>query len=148
MTLVRWTPMSELDLVHDELDRLMGGLWEEFTLPTAAVMPLMPVVDVLEKGKNVVVKAELPGVCKDDLQITATEDSLILSGEFKQDGEVKEEGYYRKERRYGQFYRQVPMPAAINPDKVKASFKDGVLEITASKASPAKTKEKRIEVEA
>lgn len=148
MTLVKWTPMTELDLVHDELDRLMGGFWREFELPTATVMPLMPVVDVMEKGKNVVMKAELPGVSKDDLQVTATEDSLTLAGEFKQDEGVEEEGYYRKERRYGQFYRQVPMPAAINPDKVKASFKDGVLEVTARKASPTRTKEKKIEVEA
>ncbi|MCL6630678.1 MAG: Hsp20/alpha crystallin family protein, partial [Armatimonadetes bacterium] len=96
----------------------------------------------------VVVKAELPGLKKEDIEITATEDSISLRGEFKREEEVKKEGFYRRERREGKFYRTIPMPAPIKPDQVKASFKDGILEITAPEVEEAKPKERKVPIEA
>lgn len=147
MSLARWEPFTELRRMREDMDRLFGSL-----MPSSALveMPasMMPAVDVYEKDNNIIVKANLPGLKKEDLNVTATEDSITLSGEFKQEEEVKEEGVYRRERRMGKFYRTLPMPTAIKPDEVKANFKDGVLEITAPKAEEAIAKERKVPIEA
>ena len=148
MALARWEPMFELRRVQDDLDRLMDNLIRPFTgsfWPFGEVAT--PPVDVYEKDGNVIVKAELPGLKVDDINITATEDSISLKGEFKRDEETKREGFYRRERREGKFYRTIPMPVAIKPDKVKAKFKDGVLEITAPEVEGTKPKECKVPIE-
>jgi len=147
MTLARWEPFRELRRMHEEMDRLFETFWQPTEMPRLAA-EFAPAVDVFEKNSDVVVKANLPGLKKDDIEVTATEDSISLSGEFKKEEEVKEEGYCRRERQAGKFYRTVAMPSAIRPDQVKASFKDGVLEVTAPKAEEAKAKEKKVPVEA
>ncbi|MHB0999494.1 MAG: Hsp20/alpha crystallin family protein [Armatimonadota bacterium] len=143
MGLTRWEPFSELRRMRNDMDRLFEGL----TSPMMGGVEFMPAVDVYQKDNNIMVKADLPGLNKDDLEITATEDSICLKGEFKKEQEVKEEGFYRQERQMGKFFRTIPMPVGIKPDQVKASFHDGILEITAPKAEEAKSNEIKVSIE-
>jgi HSP20 family protein len=134
--------------MREEMDRLFSS----FSEPGEALSPwrgegIIPAVDVMEKDSEVVLKAELPGLKAEDIQITATDESISLRGEFQKEEESKEGGFVRRERRAGQFFRTIPMPAAIKPDQVKASFKNGLLEIDAPKAEEARSKEIKVSVE-
>lgn len=149
MSLTRWEPVSELRRLHEDMDRLMESFMRPLAAPLWPIMEVAaPPVDVYEKDGKVIVKAELPGLKKDDIEITATEDSISLRGEFKREEEVKKEGFFRCERREGKFFRTIPMPAAIKPDQVKATFKDGILEITAPEVEEARSKERKVPIEA
>ena len=115
--------------MRDEMDRL----WEVIT-GRAKMFPQMrlqqlPVVDVFEKDGSLHVRAELPGMSEKDVEIEVNEDGLTISGEKKEEKEVKEDKYYRSERTYGKFIRRIPLPKSADTDKADAKFKDGVLEI-------------------
>jgi len=88
-----------------------------------------PRVDMFEQNGAIVVKAELPGVKKEDLEVTVDEGELVIRGERRQESEVKEEDYYRMERSYGSLYRRLPLPEGVTPEQVQAVYKDGVLEV-------------------
>jgi len=90
----------------------------------------IPKVEVLQHNGELIVRADLPGLTKDDVKVEITEEALTLSGERKEEKEEKREGYYRSERTYGSFYRRIPLPQGANIDKAVATFKNGVLEIT------------------
>ena len=106
-----------------------------------------PVVDVFEDKNDIVVKAELPGLDKDNIEVNLTDNTLTIKGEKKKEEEVKEENYYRCERAYGSFVRSVELPKAVHADKVKASFKNGILEVRVPKTEEAKAKEIKVKVE-
>ena len=90
----------------------------------------VPEIEVLRKNGDFIVRADLPGMKKENVKVEITEDVLTLFGERKEETEEKREGYYRSERSYGTFYRQIPLPEGAKTDTAKAEFKDGVLEIT------------------
>lgn len=94
-----------------------------------------------------VLRAELPGIKKEDVDLTVHDEAITLKGEFKRDETVKDEDYYFSERRYGAFERTVPLPKEIDADKAKALFKDGVLEVVLPKKEEAKPKERKLVVE-
>lgn len=98
-----------------------------------------PQVEVFEREGQLVVRADLPGLNKDDIKVDITGDALTIQGERKQEHEEKREGYYRSERGYGSFYRSIPLPEGVNAEEAKANFRDGVLEITI----PAPQREQR-----
>ena len=148
MSLARWDPFTEMRRMREDMDRLFEGFWRPPMLLPWVTEGISPAVDVYERNNNVVIKVEVPGLNKEDIEVTATEDSISLKGEFKHEEEVKEEGFCRRERRAGKFYRTIPMPTAIKPNQVKANFRDGLLEITAPKAEVAKAKEKKVPIEA
>ncbi len=106
-----------------------------------------PSLDMYEEEHDVVVKAEMPGMTKDDIEITLSDSTLTLKGEKKKEEEVKEKDYYRCEREYGSFLRTVELPAEVKTDGVKATFKDGVLEIRLPKSEEAKKKEVHVQVQ-
>ncbi len=105
-----------------------------------------PALDVFDKGKDMVVKAELPGVEKKDVKVTMGGDVLNIRGERKAETEVKDEDYYACEQCYGAFSRSVYLPVKVHAGKIKADFKNGILSVTLPKAKEAKPKEISINV--
>jgi len=90
----------------------------------------MPRVEVLQNNGQFTVRADLPGMTKEDIKVELTGDMLTISGERKEEKEEKGEGFYRSERRYGNFYRQLPLPEGAQTEKAEATFTNGVLEVT------------------
>jgi HSP20 family protein len=103
-------------------------------------------VEVFERDKQLVVRADLPGLTKDDIDVNITEDEIVLKGERRQESEENEEGYYRSERTYGSFYRSIPLPEGVDPDQANASFRNGVLEITMPAPEQTAKRRKRLEI--
>jgi HSP20 family protein len=105
-----------------------------------------PQVEVFERGGQLVVRADLPGMTKDDINVDITDDALMLRGERKSEREENEEGYYRSERSYGSFYRSIPLPEGVNAEDANATFRDGVLEITMPAPQRAEQPRRRLEI--
>lgn len=108
---------------------------------------ISPQVDIYEEGDEVVVKAELPGMKKADIEVSISDDIITISGEKKAEEKVEKKNYFRVERSYGSFTRKMRLPAAIVSDKAKATFAEGVLEVRIPKTVEAKTKQKKVPVE-
>lgn len=151
MSIVKWSPLKELEDMRKDMDRL----FEEFFSPIARrrrgwLKPemgvIVPNIEMYDRKNEIVVKAELPGVAKEDIDLTITKDSLTLKGETKKEEEIKEENYYAAEISYGSFTRTIALPAEVDSEKAKASFKNGVLEVVLPKREEAKPKEIKIEV--
>jgi HSP20 family protein len=100
-----------------------------------------PMVDIYDENDKIVIKAELPGIDKKDISIDLKERVLTLKGERSADNEVKEDRYYRRERTYGRFERSFTLPAGLDPEKIKADYKDGVLKIEVMKPEEEKPKQ-------
>ncbi len=108
---------------------------------------LSPSVDIFEEKNDVVVKAELPGIKKEDIDVTLTDDTISIAGEKKKEEEVEKKNYYRWESSYGSFARTFTLPAEVQMEKAKTQFKDGVLEIRIPKTAEAIKKEKKLKIE-
>ncbi|MGC8717332.1 MAG: Hsp20/alpha crystallin family protein [bacterium] len=138
MAIRRWDPFRELENLRREMDRLFDEVFGRgsITEPTIeeATRVWAPACDLYETEKDIVVKANLPGVSKDNVEVIVTEDSITIKGQTKEETEVKEKNYYRKELNYGAFQRVIPLPVTVKSDEAKATFKDGILEIRAPKA--------------
>jgi HSP20 family protein len=136
--------MRSLRDLREEMDRI----WDVFpSLPRFrpfAEQPAWPAVDVFERNGFLIVKADVPGLKAENVEVTLTEDGVTISGERSEEKEVKEKDYYRSERSYGRFVRQLPLPAGADRDKAEATFKEGVLEVSFPLKEEAK--QKKIEV--
>lgn len=106
-----------------------------------------PSVDIFEDGNDVVVKAEIPGMTKDEIEVNITDDVVTISGEKKSEEKIERKDYFRLERSHGSFSRSLTLPAEIQIDSAKAAFKDGVLEVRIPKTEAAKQKGKKIEID-
>jgi HSP20 family protein len=104
-----------------------------------------PQVEMFERDGQLIVRADLPGLTRDDVKVEVTDNSINLSGERKSEREEKDAGYYRSERSYGSFYRSIPLPEGVNADDANATFKNGVLEI-AMAAPQAKPRGRQLEI--
>lgn len=151
MSIIRWNPGRELmafpsDFLEMEhkFNRMFGNLFQDFGIHDRSLWN--PAVDVEEKDQEYVVRVELPGITKDDVQITARENTLTIRGEKKQASEKKDSNYYRSERSYGSFERSFALPGGLKIDRIDASFKDGILEVTVPKAEEAKPKSIEVKV--
>ena len=138
MPLVRWTPMGNLLSFQHDMNRMFdqffrGGHGEE-----AHVSMWRPSVDIYETDNAWVIKAELPGVSKDDVSIDVHQNRLTLRGQRTHETDVKDEHYHRVERSYGSFQRSFTLPATVDAEKAEASFKDGVLELRLPRLESAK----------
>jgi HSP20 family protein len=107
--------------------------------PAWGAAEMLP-VDMYETEDDIVVKATVPGVKPDEIDVTVTGDLLTIKGEFKQEEKTEKPNYLRQERRFGSFCRQVGLPVGVNADKAKASFENGVLTLEMPKVEAAKTK--------
>jgi HSP20 family protein len=135
--LIRWEPMREMMTLREAMDRLFD---DAFTRPINNGNNNWgaPAIDLYQTDDNVVVKAALPGLKAEDVQISITGDVLTLKGEFKQNNEVKEATYHIKEQHYGSFERSVMLPTDVQSDKAKADFENGILTVTLPKAEQVK----------
>jgi HSP20 family protein len=145
MPMVRWEPFHNLVSIQDRMNRIfdeafrgqrtgeeddwaLGGNWA-------------PAVDIYEQGDNIVLKAELPGIDAKDVDIRVENNVLSLRGERKFANEVKREDYHRVERAYGSFSRSFTLPNVVDTDRIKADYKDGVLQVTLPQKEEAKPKQ-------
>jgi HSP20 family protein len=132
-----WRPRREIEDWERYLEDFFGRpMWR---LPVEE-RGWMPAVDVFEKDDKFIVKAELPGMKEEDIDVSVVGDALMIKGEKKTESEVKEADYYRCERSYGSFYRSIPLPSTVDANKIEADFEDGVLEITLPKSPEVKPK--------
>lgn len=143
MELVRWNPIRDIFSLRNHTNRVFG----DFYFPTnreegdLSMWNWNPVVDVYDNDDNIVLKAEIPGIDKKDIEIDVKGRVLTLKGERSSDNEVKEDNYYRRERCFGKFERAFTLPVNVEPDKIKANYKDGVLEIEIPKPEEKKPKQ-------
>jgi HSP20 family protein len=139
--LVRWNPAREMLSLRDVMDRLFE---ESFLRPDLFGMGESPAsalpLDVYETENAVVVKATVPGVKPEDIEVTVTGDLLTIKGEFKSEEKAEKRNYLRQERRFGAFCRQVGLPVAVDSDNARATFEHGVLHLELPKVEAAKAK--------
>jgi HSP20 family protein len=142
--LSRWEPVHDIVTLREAMDRLFD---EAFTRPIMSEGGAeMPAIDLFQTNDEVVIKAALPGLDPNDIQINLTADVLTLRGNYKQEDEVKDVTYHIREHRHGMFERSVMLPAAVQPDKARAEFDKGILSITLPKTESVKPKTINIKI--
>jgi HSP20 family protein len=139
-----WPAFGRLTNLRDEIDRLFEAPLAELVCNSQLLSGWTPALDVFEDQDHFTVKAELPGMKKEDIEVSMHEGSLSISGERKSQSKHEEANIYRAERFFGRFQRTVGLPAPVAGDRIKAQYKDGVLTVTLPKTEEAKPK--RIEV--
>ena len=137
--LTRWDPFQEMLSLRNTVDRLLDNSFG--TLTTADQNFTWGLaLDVVEKGDEFLVKASVPGVNPDDIEVTFTNNVLTIKGEIKKEEEEKNDRYHMRERRYGSFSRSISLESRINSDKIQASYDQGVLTLHLPKAEEVKPK--------
>ncbi len=144
LTPIRQGSTAGLSRLHDEMDNLFERFFGDRALRQSDGRTWWPALDISEREDAVVIRAEVPGMKPEDIDISVHDQTVIITGEKKEAVEAKEETYHRVERAYGTFRREVTLPTALDTDKVKATYKDGVLEVRLPKSEAAKPK--RVEV--
>ena len=149
MAIARWDPFRDVATLQDRINRIFNesfgrsrDLDEEVSL-----YDWSPPVDIYETGDGIVLKVELPGVNKDDVSVEVKDNVLTLKGERLLDPEIKDENYYRKERSFGKFNRSFSLQQTINPDLIKASFKNGVLTVEIPRPEEEKPKQVTVDID-
>lgn len=155
------SPFAVMSRMMEDMDRMFerfgfgrdltpafGGfdrdLWSGLSDTATALWS--PAVEVFEKGDTLVVRAELPGVSKDDVSVDIADDVLRIEGERRQESEDRGEGFYRSERSYGRFMRAIPLPEGVDGDNADARFQDGVLEITLPAPKRERKRSRRLSI--
>jgi HSP20 family protein len=145
-SLTRWDPFAEMADLRREMDHIFGEFFGRTPSSMAATEAMWsPLVDIHETKDSFLLMAELPGVKQEDVEVSVEGDTLTLKGERKRETEVKEDQYHRIERSYGRFERSILLPSVVDPNRVKATYRDGVLEIQLPKKEEAKPKAVKIE---
>jgi HSP20 family protein len=148
MAVVKWDPLRDLLSIQDRMNKLFEqtlsrSRGEEAITPSTWT----PAVDVYETSETIVMKADLPGLSREHIEIQIRDNTLTLKGERRFAKEAEEENYLRIERAYGSFQRSFTLPATIRQEKIRAVFRDGVLELTLPKAEESKPKPIVIEIQ-
>lgn len=157
MALVPWRrretsllqPFREIELLQDEMNKLFDFSLSRFFgngRDSLFQNNWGPAIDVYESDDDFLVKADLPGMEKGDIDISIHDGTLIIKGEKKLEKEYKDKSYVRAERYHGSFSRSIDLPSDVEPDKIKASYKNGVLELLIPKKEEAKPKQIKVEV--
>lgn len=131
-----WQPWKDMELMRRQFDQLFDELGQ--AQPVATIW--RPAIELKEDGDQIVLRAELPGMAAKDLDVQVTREAVVISGEHRHEQQTEEKGRVKSEFRYGQFRRVVPLPAAIQNDKVEAEYKNGILSLTLPKVEEAKNK--------
>jgi HSP20 family protein len=145
MALIRWEPARELQTLQQEVNRLFGNV---FDAPQGAgnggQRRWIPAMDLVEEGDHYVLRADLPGLSEGDVKVELEDNVLTISGERKSEREERKDGYYRVERASGRFSRSLTLPEGVDPDRIEAHFKNGVLEVRVPK--PEERKPRRVAI--
>ncbi|MDH4200181.1 MAG: Hsp20/alpha crystallin family protein [Spirochaetia bacterium] len=138
--------------LQHEMNHLFDGFLDDFRMPARFESMLKdsfsPKLDIIEKEKEILIKADLPGVDEKDVDVSFADNSLIIKGERKEEKDEKKEDYHLVERSYGSFYRRIPMPANIDNAKIDATFKKGVLNIVIPKTADSIKNSHKINIKA
>ena len=147
-----WDPFEEMRRIQQEMDRLFSDFWGKTRPMVANAQKEMqrfvrtPITDVFEEDDHVVAKFELPGVEKRDVELNVTADSIEVRVEKSAEKKEDRKGHYRYESMSQTFYRKIPLPTEVIPEKTEAVFKDGVLTVRSEKAVKKTEKRKKVEV--
>jgi HSP20 family protein len=142
-----WSPFRHLSLLRDEIDRLFDSPLDALTSNSQQFLNgWLPTIDLYEDRDHLVLKAELPGMKKEDIDISLHGEVLTLSGERKEEETFDKAETYRAERFLGRFQRTLTLPVRVDASKVQASYKDGILTVTLPKAEEAKPKQIEVKV--
>ena len=148
MSLVRWDPFRNIATLQDRINRLFD---DAFPRPAGSDEDLVcawrPLVDIFETENGIVIQVDLPGVTKEDVSVEVKENVLTIQGERKIETQASDDQYYRRERSCGTFQRSFTMRSIIAPDKIKASFKNGVLKIEIPKPEEEKPRQVSVNIE-
>ena len=146
MAIVRWEPLREFSTLQNEMNRLFNTVFDT-PAPAGnggALRRWLPAMDLVETEDHFVLRADLPGLAEDDVNIEVEDRVLTVSGERKAEHEMSKEGYHRVERAFGAFSRSLTLPEGIDPDAVGASFERGVLEVRIPK--PEQRKPRKVSI--
>jgi HSP20 family protein len=142
-TVVRWDPSREVDSLHSDLSRVFDAFFGGRP-GNGASRRWVPATDLVEEGDHLVLRADLPGLTEDDVEIEVNDRVLTISGERKAEEKKEGEGYYRVERAFGSFSRSLTLPEGVDADQVTAEFDNGVLEVRIPK--PEERKAHRVQI--
>ncbi|OFW25956.1 MAG: molecular chaperone [Acidobacteria bacterium RIFCSPLOWO2_02_FULL_59_13] len=146
-SMIRWEPFRELATLRDRMDRLFDQYSRGWGADEGLTTSLWnPPVDVYETNESIVIKADLPEVAPNDVDIAVQGNTLTVRGERKRESEIHEKDYHRVERSYGTFARSFTLPATIDADKIEANFSQGVLKINLPKREESKPKQVKVKV--
>jgi HSP20 family protein len=144
--LERWEPFRNLNDIQGEVSQLLDSFFGRPATVAIGERMWAPLADMYETKDDLFVTLELPGVREKDVSVSITGDMLTVKGERRCERDLKDEGYYRLERVYGKFERSIPLPIPVQAEKVKATYRDGVLEIRMPKVEEVKPKEIKIDL--
>jgi len=148
MAIVRWDPFREMATMQDRINRIFGEVYSR--RPEDDVMSRgewLPPDDIYENDKQeIVIKAEMPGLKREDIDLRVENNTLTLRGERKRESEVKEDHYHRVERAYGMFSRSFSLPSTVDAGKVSADYKDGVLTVVLPTREEARPRQIQVQV--
>jgi len=146
MTVKRWKPFGDLVSVQDKINRLFDDTFRDFDSDRDTLATWYPATDVYETKDEYIFKMETPGLSKDDINIEFNNNTLSVSGEKKEEEKIKKENFFRIESFSGKFSRSFSLPKNIDPKKIKATMKEGILELHVAKVEEAKAKSIPIDI--
>jgi HSP20 family protein len=134
MALIRWQPFQELDTLHRQMDQIFNDLYR---VDRNNQIPWQPAIELQNTDDTIILKAEVPGVEGKNLDVRVTREAVAISGEHRYEKKAEENGLFRSEFRYGKFQRVIPLPSAVQNDRVQADFTNGILTLTLPKLEAA-----------
>jgi len=152
------SPFDVFDRMAEEMDRTFDRMFQDFGMPrrswltrpfrsrSSAEASWAPSIEAFQKGNRYIVRVDLPGLNKEDVQVEMTDDALTIRGERREEHEDERDGYFHSEREYGQFYRSVPLPEGVIGESAQASFHDGVLEVSMQAPPAEANRGRRLEI--
>lgn len=128
--------LREMGRLREEVDRMISSVFQQLPFVGRESVTWQPSIELFETDREVVLRADLPGVDPKELEVEVREGEISIKGQHKEEKEARAENYYHAERRYGSFFRRVPLPVPVKASESRASYKNGVLEVRMPKATP------------
>lgn len=157
-----WDPFGDLFRIEGEMNRMFDDFWRgglrgrrQLAAPGRAGVPAereetlvgVPNADLIDRKDALVIRAEIPGVSKENIKVDVTDERISISAKMEREKEEKKEDYYWRGRTYGAWQRSFPLPVRVKSEKAKASYKDGILEVTLPKTEEEKKKKRELKIE-